>query len=241
VTARSDGGLSHFAFLQREWPDVFDASVRAEGVLHADPRTACFYARRALELTVAWTYKHDAALKLPYQDNLSALIHEPSFKQAAGEAVFSKARVINTLAIPFDDALVAVRELFHVCYWLARTYSRAERPAPGLVFDATKLPAPAAAAKQTAEQLQQLEAALRERDEKLVAVLADRTALDDELKRLRSGRGQEGCGRAAGHSRLFGSGNSRLLHRPAAQGSRLVARSEARSGVRDRRNAEQSG
>src|SRR5205823_3440603 len=33
----------------------------------------------------------------PYQDNLSALIHEPSFKQAAGEAVFSKARVINTL------------------------------------------------------------------------------------------------------------------------------------------------
>ena len=32
-------------------------------------------------------YKHDAALRLPYQDNLSALIHEPSFKQAAGEAV----------------------------------------------------------------------------------------------------------------------------------------------------------
>jgi hypothetical protein len=63
-------------------------------------------------------YKYDAALKLPYQDNLSALIHEPSFKQVAGEAVFSKARVINTLgnravhahrAIPVDDALVAVR------------------------------------------------------------------------------------------------------------------------------------
>ena len=40
---------------------------------------------------------HDASLRLPYQDNLSALIHEPSFKAAAGEAVFSKARVINTL------------------------------------------------------------------------------------------------------------------------------------------------
>ena len=59
-------------------------------------------------------------LKLPYQDNLSALIHEPTFKQAVGEAVFSKARVINTLgnravhghrAIPPEDALVAVREL----------------------------------------------------------------------------------------------------------------------------------
>ena len=89
--------MSHFAFLQREWPAVFEAAGKAEAAVHADPRTACFYARRALELAVAWAYKHDAALKLPYQDNLTALIHEPSFKQTAGEAVFSKARVINTL------------------------------------------------------------------------------------------------------------------------------------------------
>ncbi len=54
--------------------------------MHGDPRTACFYARRALDLAVAWAYKHDPALRLPYQDNLSALIHEPSFKRAAGEA-----------------------------------------------------------------------------------------------------------------------------------------------------------
>ena len=69
-----------------------------------------------------WADRAEAgrALSLPY---LSALIHEPSFKQTAGEAVFSKARVVNTLGnravhgartIPVDDALVAVRELFHV-------------------------------------------------------------------------------------------------------------------------------
>ena len=89
--------MSQFAFLQREWPAVLDAAARAEAAVHVDPRTGCFYARRALELAVAWAYKHDPALKLPYQDNLSALIHEPSFKAAAGEAVFSKARVINQL------------------------------------------------------------------------------------------------------------------------------------------------
>ena len=81
---------------------------------------------------------------MPYQDNLSALIHEPSFKQAAGQAVFGKARVINTLgnravhshrAVPEGDALAALRELFHVAYWFARTYARAGRPAPGLAFD----------------------------------------------------------------------------------------------------------
>src|SRR5437764_7474297 len=187
--------MSQFAFLQREWSAVFDAAVRAEAAVHSDPRTACFYARRALELSVAWTYKHDAALKLPYQDNLSALIHEPSFKVAVGEAVFSKARVINTLgnravhghrAIPPDDAVVAVRELFHVTYWLARTYGRAARPAPGLAFDGTALPKATPAPRQTAEQLQHLEADLRERDEKLAALLADNTTLDDELKRLRA-------------------------------------------------------
>ncbi len=186
--------MSHFTFLQREWPGVHEAASKAVAAVHPDPRTACFYARRGLELAVAWSYKHDASLKLPYQDNLSALIHEPSFKQAAGEAVFSKARVINTLGnravhshrtIPVDDALVAVRELFHVAYWLARTYGRADRPAPGLVFDARALPKAPPMPRQTVEQLQQLETALRERDEKLAALLADRTALDEELKRLR--------------------------------------------------------
>ncbi len=187
--------MSQFAFLRAEWVPVYDAAARAEFAVNRDPRTACFYARRALELAVSWAYKFDAALKLPYQDNLSALIHEPSFKQVAGEAVFSKARVINTLgnravhghrAVPPDDALVAVRELFHVCCWLVYTYSRADRPVPALVFDPDKVPKPGPGPKQSADQLQLLEAALRERDEKLAVVLADRATLDEELKRLRA-------------------------------------------------------
>lgn len=187
--------VSQFSFLEREWSAVFDAAAKAEAAVHADPRTACFYARRALELSVAWAYKFDSALKLPYQDNLSALIHDPTFKETAGEAVFSKARVINTLgnravhghrAIPADDALVAVRELFHVTYWLARTYGRTARPAPGLAFNSAALPKATTVPRQSAEQLQQLEAGLRERDEKLTALLADKTTLDEELKRLRA-------------------------------------------------------
>lgn len=88
---------------------------------------------------MSWAHKFDPGLKLPYQDNLLALIHEPSFKQTVGEAVFSKAPVINTLgnravhshrAVPEADALAAVRELFHVSYWFARTYRRVGRPAP---------------------------------------------------------------------------------------------------------------
>src|SRR4051812_40193951 len=117
--------MSQFAFLQAEWPDIADAATRAEAAVYPDPRTACFYSRRALEMTVQWLYKHDSTLKLPYQDNLSALIHEPTFTTLVGNVLFAKARLITRLgnqavhsALPVSnaDAITAVRELFHVGY-----------------------------------------------------------------------------------------------------------------------------
>jgi len=187
--------MNNFGFLQTEWRDVHEAASKAESLVHPDARAACFYARRALELAVAWAYKHDSSLRLPYQDNLSALIHEPTFKVVTGDAVFSKARLINRLGnqalhshrpIQQSDALVAVRELFHFAYWFARTYARVAHPAPGQVFDPAALPTSAPIPRQTTEQLQLLETSLHERDEKLAALLADKSALDDELKRLRA-------------------------------------------------------
>jgi len=48
---------SNFAFLQREWPTIHEAAVRAEELAHRDPCSACFQARRGLELLVKWTFK----------------------------------------------------------------------------------------------------------------------------------------------------------------------------------------
>lgn len=45
--------MNHFTYLQAEWPTVFEAAAKAEEAVHSDPRTACFYARRSLELTIA--------------------------------------------------------------------------------------------------------------------------------------------------------------------------------------------
>lgn len=186
--------MSQFSFLKSEWPAVCDAAGKAESAVYSDPRTACFYARRALELAVAWLYKHDSSLKLPYQDNLSALIHEPTFKVAAGETVFCKARVVarlgneavhSTRQISQYDALMTVKELFHIGYWLVHTYSREAKPAPGLAFNQELIPKATPVSRQTAEQLQKLETGLRERDERLSVLLADKTKLDEELKRLR--------------------------------------------------------
>jgi type I restriction enzyme R subunit len=44
--------MSHFAFLQPEWPALFEAASKAEALALPDPRTSCFYARRSLELVV---------------------------------------------------------------------------------------------------------------------------------------------------------------------------------------------
>jgi type I restriction enzyme, R subunit len=187
--------MSNFAFLLPEWPDVHEASDKAEEMARSDPRTACFYARRALELALHWAFKADGSLNLPYSDKLSALIHEPTFKQAAGEAVFAKARLINSIGnravhdrhrpLRQNDALTAVEELFHVCYWLAHTYAR-KPPSPGVRFDPTQLLTETGVPRQTVEKLQALEAALEERDEKLGTLLADKADLDEQLAALRN-------------------------------------------------------
>ena len=160
----------------------------------SDARAACFYARRTLELAVAWLYKNDAALKLPYQDHLSALLHEPTFRTALGPAVWAKTRVVKELGnqavhshapVRQFDALTAVRELFHFTFWLARTYARGAKPGDALAFRQELLPTTAVPA-QTLAEIQKLEAQLSEKDEKLSAVLADKATLDEELQRLRA-------------------------------------------------------
>lgn len=74
--------MSNFAFLHPpEWAFLFEPAKKAEELVKSYARGSCLYARRTLELAVAWLYKHDRSLRLPYQDNLSALIHEPTFRQ----------------------------------------------------------------------------------------------------------------------------------------------------------------
>ncbi len=185
--------MSHFAFLALEWPEIHEAATRAEAAALPDPRTACFHARRGLELIVHWLFKYEAKLKLPYDDSLSALIHEPSFKQLVGEAVFAKARVLVTLGnravhnrpVAPADGPTATKELFHVCYWLARTYAQGAKPAAALAFDPAALPKTAPLPKQTVEQLQKLDTQLRERDEKLAALLREKEELDAALRQAR--------------------------------------------------------
>src|SRR5437868_5010229 len=87
--------MSNFNFLKPEWPELNESAVKVESLARTDARSCCFYARRTLELAIHWLYENDAALKLPYDDNLSALIYEPSFKKNLPEEIFLKVKTIK--------------------------------------------------------------------------------------------------------------------------------------------------
>ena len=65
---------SNFDFLAPVWPRVHENAVRAESYLHTDPRSACFYARRTMELVVEGIYRL-RGLPEPYKADLAARIN----------------------------------------------------------------------------------------------------------------------------------------------------------------------
>lgn len=187
--------MSNFAFLAGEFPNIHEAAVEAERQAGVSPTAAAFFAGKTVELVVKWAFRNDPGLKLPYQDNIAALLHEPSFRRAAGEAVFAKAKFINSLRnravheekiIRPGDAAGAVKELFHVCFWLARTYARKAKPADGLVFDPSVLARRDETLKKAFAHLKAQQAELDAKNGELTKLLSDKQNLDAELQRLRA-------------------------------------------------------
>jgi len=200
---------SNFDFLQAEWPELQAEAQRAERAALVDPRTACFYARRTLELATTWLFKaesgHGGSLRMPYKADLAAFLYEPSFQQLVGPALHAKMDVIRKLGnnavhsarpVTVPEATSALRELFHVTFWLARNYARkvAQRPEASLQFHADLFPRPATAdaalspKQQSAVQaeLQQKASVLAERDAQLRDAETRHATLDAELAALRA-------------------------------------------------------
>ena len=191
----SAGMSSNFGFLKSEWPEVHEDALRAEELAHSDPRASCFYSRRALELIVKWLYEHDGTIKETDSDKLTVLLTEPTFRQAVGPAVLPKTHLIRDLGniavhsrgtVRKDAAQQAVCELFHISYWLVRTYARGPKPADGLKFDGNLLRSALPIPPQTLAQLQKQEKQLAEKDAALAAARTKSADYDAQLKRMRA-------------------------------------------------------
>ena len=186
--------MSNFAFLPPEFSDIAESATRAEGYIMGDPRTACFQARFTLESIVHWLYRHDADVRMPYDRKLGALLYEPSFQNLLPEAVFQKAVLIQKVGnqavhscrkIKQYDALQVVRELFHVCYWLVRTYTSDASCGPVVWRDDQVPKAPAYGEVVPRKALEVHETCLIEQYQQNLTKQQDRDELDAEVQSLR--------------------------------------------------------
>ncbi|HBR34007.1 MAG TPA: hypothetical protein DD734_05180, partial [Firmicutes bacterium] len=70
------------------------ACLEAENVLPASPAMSAVGSRKAFELAVKWVYSADNTMKLPYRDNLQALVHEECFRYAVDPSTWRKLQYI---------------------------------------------------------------------------------------------------------------------------------------------------
>lgn len=188
--------MSNFAFIRDEWPNVHADCVRAESYLASDPRTACFYSRRAAEDLVVHLYDL-LDLAVPYKDDLAARTNDPAFKAATGLSITQKLNLIRKLGntavhdnadVPKHAALTSLRELHHVIIWAAFRYSTVPDAVPtGSQFD------PALAQRSaplSREELNGLVAKFKQQDEAHAAALSAKdevaAAKDAEIEQLKT-------------------------------------------------------
>jgi type I restriction enzyme R subunit len=186
---------SNFGFVRDTSPSIHADCVRAEGYLASDARSACFYARRAVEQVVSLIYDVDG-LAVPYKDDLAARISEPAFQRRVGVGIAQKLTLIRKLGnravhdtqpIPSRAAVDVLRELHHVLVWTAFRYSANPGAVPtGAAFD------PALAGRNaplSRDDVVKLAERFREQDETHRRALRERDELaaakDAELEHLR--------------------------------------------------------
>jgi len=173
---------------------IAETATKAEGHIMGDPRAACFHARFTLEAVVHWLYRHDAGLRMPYDQSLGALLNDPGFQNLLPEAVFQKARVIQKVGnqavhsgrpIRQYDAMQVVKELHHVCYWLVRTYTP-DASRAGAAWQDERVPKASAAGEVVPrKKLEALEKKLAEQNEAALKQQQERDNLDAEAQALR--------------------------------------------------------
>jgi type I restriction enzyme R subunit len=188
---------SQYSFLSRQWPELFQEALRVEEFALTDARTACFYARRTIELLVEWAYENDSQLQRPFgYGTLADLIFAADFRQLAADQMprfrllkdLGNKAVHRTDPIRPGDAVLAAGELFQVLRWFVLSYGQDPSSLRGCRFDPALLPSKNAALEQQAQsqaQLETLATQLAERDQQLRDQRLATLASTEELDRLR--------------------------------------------------------
>ncbi len=204
MSAETPAPKTNFAFLRDEFGgDFYRRALEAERRVFFDPRAACVEARITLEEVVRWLYEISADLTEPYRSDLAARLSEPTFIALVGRTVQEKADLIRRhgnraahdgkVRVNERASLAVVRELFHVLYWVARSYgTNREALQDAATFDAALIPRPLSAEERAArrqasiDQLRAAQQAQDEREAELKRALQQSEERQAELERLRA-------------------------------------------------------
>lgn len=126
--------MSNFNFLKQNkiFNNFSESCIEAENGIGLNTVTCSILCRRALELGVKWLYANDNDLKIPYQNNLSALVHDITFKNIIDEKLLKQIEYIiklgnyavhNNKKISREEAILSLRYLYNFMQWIAYCYA----------------------------------------------------------------------------------------------------------------------
>ena len=126
--------MSNFDFLKQSkiFNNFSEACCEAENGIGLNTVTCSILCRRALELAVKWLYANDNDLRIPYNDNLSALVHDITFKNIIDEKLLKQIEYViklgnfavhNNKKITREEAILSLRYLYNFTCWIAYCYS----------------------------------------------------------------------------------------------------------------------
>ena len=176
---------------KKEYKDFATQAVEAEKSIAISPATCAILSRRALELAVRFVFSYDADLVLPYQDNISSLIHEDTFRNIIEPRLFPMLKYTIHLGnvavhtnsnIKRDEAIIALRDLFEFCDWVDYSYSKDYEEK---TFDESILPS-GDEKRVKADELRALYDDLSSKDKKLADVLKENEELRKQMAEERT-------------------------------------------------------
>lgn len=183
---------SNFSFLQQnqQFDSFTQACVEAERSIAISPSSTALLSRRALELAVKWLYASDSELKVPYQDNLSSLIHERSFMDMIDQKLFQPIKYIIKLGniaahtstpVKRSEAVLSLHNLHEFTSWICYCYATDYQET---TFCEDILPT-GTEQKISPAELETLYGTLGDADRKLKDVVQENETLREELHQLR--------------------------------------------------------
>ena len=125
---------TNFEFLKdkKEFNSFSNACIESEKSILVSPATCAILSRRALELAVKWVYAHDDDLNLPYQDNISSLIHNNSFVELIDSGMLPMLKFVISLGnvsvhtnkdLSREEAILSLHNLYQFINWIDYCYS----------------------------------------------------------------------------------------------------------------------